>query len=57
MGTHLRVLRELSNEYQYDRVYMFFQKSLHPCALEESRVLEGLNIADERACVFSGAST
>ena len=29
-------LRELSNEYQHDRIYIFFQKSLRPCALDES---------------------
>ena len=28
--------RGLSNEYQLDRVSMFFQKSLHPLALDES---------------------
>ena len=29
---------ELSNEYQLDRVEVVFQKSLHPCALDESRL-------------------
>ena len=28
--------QEFSNEYQHDRVSMVFNKSLHPCALEES---------------------
>ena len=28
--------RELSNEYQHDRVFMDFEKSLRLCALEES---------------------
>ena len=27
--------RELANENQHDRVKMFFQKSLRPCALDE----------------------
>ena len=27
--------RELSNEYQHDRVWMFYQRSLHSCALDE----------------------
>ena len=31
-----RPQRELSNEYQYDRVYMVFQKSLHYCSLDEN---------------------
>ena len=28
--------RELSNEYQHDRVSMVFRKSLHICAVDES---------------------
>ena len=28
--------RELSNEYQHDRVQIDFQKFLHSCALDES---------------------
>ena len=38
MGTHLSYQRELSNEYQHDRVLDGFQKSLRPCALDESSV-------------------
>ena len=30
-----RTQRELSNEYQYDKVSMIFQKSFHPCVLDE----------------------
>ena len=30
-----RTQRELSNEYQHDRVKMGFQKSLYPCGLDE----------------------
>ena len=33
--------RELSNEYQQDRVWMVFQKSLHLCALDESSLSIG----------------
>ena len=33
--------RELSNEYQYDRVVMVFKKSLRPCALDESTLSIG----------------
>ena len=33
--------RELSNEYRHDRVLMVFQKSLPPCALDESIVSIG----------------
>ena len=33
--------RELSNEYQQDRVWMVFVKSLHPCALDESSLSIG----------------
>ena len=36
MGTHLSVQRELSNEYQHDRVKMVFKKNLCSCALDES---------------------
>ena len=28
--------RELSDEYQQDAVKVFFQKSFHPCAFDES---------------------
>ena len=28
--------RELSNEYQHDRVFMVFKNPVHPCVLEES---------------------
>ena len=35
-------LRELSNEYQHDKVSKDgFQKSLHPCALDESSLSIG----------------
>ena len=30
--------RELSNEYQHDRVKMVFEKSLHPCSLVKSSI-------------------
>ena len=33
--------RELSNEYQHDRVKMFFRKALHHCALDEIRLSIG----------------
>ena len=33
--------RELSNEYQHDRVWIFFQKSLNPCALDKSTLCIG----------------
>ena len=33
--------RELSNEYHHDRVLDVFQKSLHPCALDESSLSIG----------------
>ena len=33
--------RELSNEYQDDRVQILFQKSLPPCALDESSLSIG----------------
>ena len=33
--------RELSSEYQHDRVKMVFKKSLHPCALDESSLCIG----------------
>ena len=33
--------RELSNEYQHDRFWMVFQKSLHLCALDESTLSIG----------------
>ena len=28
--------RELSNEYQHDRVWVVFKKYLHPCVMDES---------------------
>ena len=44
VGTQLRVLWELSNEYHYDRVYMFLK---NPCVLalwvKVASALEGLN--------------
>ena len=33
--------RELSNEYQHDRVSIICQKSLHSCALDESSLSIG----------------
>ena len=33
--------RELSNEYQHDRVLDGFQRSLHPCPLDESSLSFG----------------
>ena len=36
-----RTQRELSNEYQHDRVSMVFNKSLYPCALYESSLSIG----------------
>ena len=33
--------RDLSNEYQQDRVLMVFRKSLHLCALDESSLSKG----------------
>ena len=37
--------QELSNEYQHDKVQMFFKRSLCSCALDESSTsaLEGLS--------------
>ena len=32
---HASAQRELSNEYQHDRVWVFFQKSLNLCALDD----------------------
>ena len=32
---------ELSNEYQHDRVWMIFKKTLHPCALDKSSLSIG----------------
>ena len=34
--------RELSNEYQHDRVLMIFYKSLRSCALDESSLGIGM---------------
>ena len=45
--------RELSNEYQHDRVQISYQKSLHLSALDESsigRVNNGLLVAFPRYC-------
>ena len=36
--------RNLSNEYQHDRVYMVFEKSLYPCALSVRRVKSILKV-------------
>ena len=32
---------KLSDDYQHDRVYMVLQKTLHPCALDESSLSIG----------------
>ena len=47
MGTHLRVLNELCNEYQHDRVKMVF-KSLCVILLwmKVASALEGLTLAN-----------
>ena len=40
-----RTQRELSDEYQHDRVFDGFQKSLRHCALDESSLsIGGVNV-------------
>ena len=48
--------RELSNEYQQDRVSNGFQKSLHSCALDERSLSIGrVNSLESLTCIVYDA--
>ena len=49
--------RELSNEYQHDRFWMFFKKSVHSFSLEESSLnisMSNLRVVKELIMVITG---